>query len=69
MVSITGSICVRVAFGDGCCFACDGLSISKKLVEKLGGSIVVKSEWGVGSTFSVTLPSGGPSELANRQNS
>ena len=28
-----------------------GLSISKKIVEKYGGEIGFKSEWGVGSTF------------------
>ncbi len=33
-----------------------GLSISKKLVEKLGGVIHFSSEWGVGSTFTFSLP-------------
>lgn len=33
-----------------------GLSICKKLVELLNGSISVKSEYGVGSAFSITLP-------------
>lgn len=33
-----------------------GLSISKALVEKLGGTISVESELGIGSTFSFTTP-------------
>jgi signal transduction histidine kinase/CheY-like chemotaxis protein len=33
-----------------------GLSISKVLVEKLGGTIIVNSELGIGSTFIFTLP-------------
>ena len=33
-----------------------GLNITKKLVEMMGGSIHVKSEWEKGSTFTVILP-------------
>lgn len=33
-----------------------GLAICRRLVELMGGKIEVTSEWGRGSTFSVTLP-------------
>jgi signal transduction histidine kinase len=33
-----------------------GLSITKKLIQALGGEIGVESEYGVGSSFSITLP-------------
>ena len=33
-----------------------GLSLSKKLAEVLGGSVAMHSEFGVGSTFFVTIP-------------
>jgi hypothetical protein len=36
-----------------------GLNITKKLVEMMGGSLKVKSEWGKGSSFTVTLPKKG----------
>ncbi len=40
-----------------------GLAICKRLVNKLGGKIWVKSEWGQGSRFSFTLPVYGQEEI------
>jgi len=37
-----------------------GLAISKQLVERLGGTITVRSRPGEGSTFSLGLPRSGP---------
>jgi signal transduction histidine kinase len=33
-----------------------GLAISRRLTELMGGQIAAVSEWGQGSTFTVTLP-------------
>jgi signal transduction histidine kinase len=35
-----------------------GLYISQRIANQLGGKIEVKSEYGMGSTFTVWLPSG-----------
>jgi signal transduction histidine kinase len=40
-----------------------GLSISKRLAEMMGGDIMVQSEEGVGSTFTVTLPAPKPFDV------
>ena len=41
-----------------------GLSLSKRLAELLGGGVALRSELGVGSTFSVTIPLRLPAHLA-----
>ena len=41
-----------------------GLSIAKQIVLRLGGVLQVRSELGVGTTFSVVLPIAGPTEPA-----
>jgi len=42
-----------------------GLSITRKLLERLGGSVTVQSNYGEGSTFSVYLPLRAPSGNAS----
>jgi len=42
-----------------------GLSITRKLLERLGGSVTVKSKYGEGSTFSVYLPLEAPAGNAS----
>ncbi len=42
-----------------------GLSITRKLLERLGGSVTVHSTYGEGSTFSVYLPVRVPANAAN----
>jgi len=42
-----------------------GLSITRKLLERLGGSVTVKSNYGEGSTFSVYLPLEAPAGSAS----
>lgn len=39
-----------------------GLAICRRLAELMGGEIEVESEWGRGSTFSLTLPLQGPTK-------
>jgi len=44
-----------------------GLSLSKKLIEKMGGKISVSSEEGIGSTFSVMFPISSEQEQEQEQ--
>jgi signal transduction histidine kinase len=44
-----------------------GLSVCERIVESHGGDILVESEVGVGSTFTVTLPLGGALEGSGSQ--
>jgi len=37
-----------------------GLAVSRKVLDRLGGSISVRSEQGIGSLFTITLPIGNP---------
>ena len=37
-----------------------GLAITQRLVELMGGTIAVDSQWGVGTAFTVTIPRGLP---------
>ena len=41
-----------------------GLAISRSFIEAHAGSLEVESEVGVGSTFTITLPAGGPTDHA-----
>ncbi|HXT18767.1 MAG TPA: ATP-binding protein [Gemmatimonadaceae bacterium] len=45
-----------------------GLSITRKLLERLGGSVTVQSTYGEGSTFSVFLPVRAPAGNASEYN-
>jgi PAS domain S-box-containing protein len=45
-----------------------GLSITRKLLERLGGSVTVQSRYGEGSTFSVYLPLRAPTGSASEYN-
>ena len=45
-----------------------GLDIAKMFIERHGGSISLESEKGIGSTFTVRLPIGGPPEGAESEN-
>ena len=45
------------------------LSITRKLLSLLGGRITVDSTYGVGTRFTVALPSLNPAEVADRYDS
>ena len=44
-----------------------GLALTRQLLDRMNGTITVESQKGVGTTFTVSLPRGGPAEVAPDQ--